>query len=265
MAGRQGEMGTPTQSPIVAIIPARLGSTRFPGKMLADATGTPLIVHTCEAASGSGLVSRVVVATDTERIARAVRGAGFEAVMTSADHPNGTSRLAEASDLLGLADDAVVVNVQGDEPEIDPAIIDLAVRALSDGKADVATVGSPFGAGQDPADPNIVKVVADCRGRALYFSRSLIPHDRDGGAGARPLKHVGLYVYRAGFLRRYAAMPSTPLEQAEKLEQLRALEHGYSIAVAVAETHHVGIDTEGQYAAFVERWRASGGHAGGAG
>jgi 3-deoxy-manno-octulosonate cytidylyltransferase (CMP-KDO synthetase) len=243
----------PDAPTIVAIIPARLGSTRFPGKMLAAETGRPLILHTCQAAARAPLVSRVVVATDTAEIANAVR-AGFEAVLTSAAHPNGTSRLAEAADRLGLDDDAVVINVQGDEPEIDPALIDLAVRTLLETGVEVATVGSPFGPGQDPADPNIVKVVADCRGRALYFSRSHIPFDRDG-AGARPLKHVGLYVYRAGFLRRYVTLPATPLEQTEKLEQLRVLEHGHAIGVAIAEAHHVGIDTRDQYDAFVARWR----------
>lgn len=244
----------------MGIIPARLGSTRFPGKMLASETGRPLVLHTLEAAQKSARLERVVVATDDDGIASAVRGAGGEAVMTSASHPNGSSRLAEAADVLGLADDAVVVNVQGDEPEIDPGLIDLAVDALVGSGADVATVGSPFGAGQDPADPNIVKVVVDCRGRALYFSRSLVPFDRDGGGSeAGPLKHVGLYVYRAGFLRRYVGLAETPLERTERLEQLRVLEHGHTIAVAVAEAHHVGIDTPEQYAAFVARWLASAG------
>lgn len=242
----------------VGIIPARLGSTRFPGKMLAAETGRPLLLHTLEAAQKSARLERVVVATDDEGIALAVRGVGGEAVMTSTSHPNGTSRLAQAADVLGLADDAVVVNVQGDEPEIDPGLIDLAVDAVVGSGADVATVGSPFGAGQDPSDPNIVKVVVDCRGRAMYFSRSLVPFDRGGGKEqgvAGPLKHVGLYVYRAGFLRRYVGLAETPLERTERLEQLRVLEHGHTIAVAVAEAHHVGIDTPEQYAAFVARWR----------
>ena len=231
--------------------------------MLASETGRPLVLHTLEAAEKSARLERVVVATDDDAIASAVRGAGGEAVMTSASHPNGSSRLAEAADVLGLADDAVVVNVQGDEPEIDPGLIDLAVDALVGSGADVATVGSPFAAGQDPSDPNIVKVVVDCRGRALYFSRSLVPCDRDGAGGggtggvAGPLKHVGLYVYTAGFLRRYVGLAETPLERTERLEQLRVLEHGHTIAVAVAEAHHVGIDTPAQYAAFVARWRAS--------
>jgi len=258
---QQHESGTGSGARAVGIIPARLGSTRFPGKMLASETGRPLVLHTLEAAQKSARLERVVVATDDDGIASAVRGAGGEAVMTSASHPNGSSRLAEAADVLGLADDAVVVNVQGDEPEIDPGLIDLAVDALVGSGADVATVGSPFGPGQDPADPNIVKVVVDCRGRALYFSRSLVPFDRDGAGGgggvAGPLKHVGLYVYTAGFLRRYVGLAETPLERTERLEQLRVLEHGHTIAVAVAEAHHVGIDTPAQYAAFVARWRAS--------
>lgn len=249
-------MAKQAAKPIVAIIPARLGSVRFPGKMLAEATGRPLIVHTVEAAGKSERVERVVVATDTEAIAEAVRAHGGEAVMTSPSHSNGTSRLAEAAGVLGLGDEAVVVNVQGDEPEIDLAVIDLAIETLLASGAEVATVGSPFGPGQEPGDPNIVKVVVDCRGRALYFSRSPIPHDRDevgSGGVAGPLKHVGLYVYRAEFLRRYVSLPETPLERTEKLEQLRVLEHGYTIAVAIAEAHHVGIDTEAQYEAFVRR------------
>lgn len=250
-------MGGTTPSAAVAIIPARLGSTRFPGKMLAAETGKPLVEHVRGAALRAGRVARVVVATDAMEIAEAVRGFGGEAVMTSPEHPNGSSRLAEAADILGLGPDEVVVNVQGDEPEIDPGLIDLAVETLLETGADVATVASPFGPGQDPADPNIVKVVLDARGRALYFSRALVPHDRDGAGGRRPLKHVGLYVYRAGFLRRYVALPETPLEQTEKLEQLRVLEHGGSIAVAVAEAHHVGIDTPAQYQAFVRRFRGS--------
>ena len=266
---RTDTSGTPAPEPpidrAVGLIPARLGSTRFPGKMLASDTGRALVVHTLDAARTSNRLGRVVVATDAPEIVDVVNAAGGEAVLTSAAHPNGTSRLAEAADLLGLADTSIVVNVQGDEPEIDPALIDLAVDALVGSGADVATVGSPFSSGQDATDPNIVKVVVDCRGRALYFSRSPIPFDRedarpaDGvrptGTAVGPLKHVGLYVYRAGFLRCYARLPGTPLEQTERLEQLRVLEHGRTIAVAVAEAHHVGIDTPEQYAAFVQRWR----------
>jgi 3-deoxy-manno-octulosonate cytidylyltransferase (CMP-KDO synthetase) len=241
--------------PATAIIPARMGSTRFPGKMLADKTGRPLIQHVYEAVRKAGSLSRVVVATDDERIRAVVTGFGGEAVMTSVSHPNGTSRLAEASDILGLADDALVANVQGDEPEIEPAAIDAAVGMCAKGGMEVATVGSPFQPGEDAANPNIVKVVRRVDGMALYFSRALIPHRREGGTPVAPLKHVGLYVYTAGFLRRYVKLAPTPLEQAEVLEQLRVLESGFRIGVAVVACKTQGIDTPEQYEAFVGRWR----------
>lgn len=239
----------------VAIIPARLGSERFPAKVLADRTGHPLVWHVHEAARAASSIARVVVATDAPEVEHAVTALGGEAVMTRADHANGTSRLAEAAATLGLAEDAIVVNVQGDEPELAPAVIDRAVDALATGGCDMATVASPFASNEDPADPNIVKVVVRRDGRALYFSRARIPYVR-GEATAPPLKHIGLYVYRRRFLERYASLPPTPLETAERLEQLRALEHGHDIAVAVCEAHHHGIDTPEQYDAFVRRWRA---------
>lgn len=243
-------------SKAVAIIPARLGSTRFPRKALAAETGRALVVHVAEAAARAGSVGRVVIATDGEEILAVAQRAGVEAVMTG-EHPNGTSRLNEAAQKLGLPDDAVIVNVQGDEPEIDPGIIDAAVAAL--GGREMATVASPMTVGgAEWRDPNVVKVVLRRDGTAMYFSRAAIPHDRDGGApeDARPLRHVGLYVYRRGFLRTYAALAPTPLEDAEKLEQLRVLEHGHAIAVAVCASSHAGIDTPEQYAAFVARFRA---------
>lgn len=241
----------------VAIIPARLGSTRFPEKVLASATGRTLIQHVHERARLAKSVQRVVVAVDDARIARAVEAFGGECVMTSAAHPNGTSRLAEAAGLLGLAGEAIVVNVQGDEPELDPGLIDAGVSALVETGADAATVASPFAAHEDPESPNIVKAVVDARGLAMYFSRSCVPYQgrAEAGCAARPLKHVGLYVYRVEFLRRYVGLPPTPLEQTEKLEQLRVLEHGYRMAVAIVESHHHGIDTAEQYAGFVERWK----------
>ncbi len=244
---------------IVAIIPARLGSTRFPGKVLADKTGKPLIRHVCEAAARSKSLSRVVVATDDPRVSEAVRAFGTHCVMTSSNHPNGTSRLAEAAAKLGLRADSIVVNVQGDEPEIEPAIIDAAVAALcSSGDAPVATVATPFASGEDPSNSNIVKVVTDQRSRALYFSRALIPHARDGGTPVRPLRHIGLYVYRRPFLDRYTDLAPTPLERCESLEQLRVLEHGFAIAVAVVPgpAGFAGIDTPEQYEAFVRRQAA---------
>jgi 3-deoxy-manno-octulosonate cytidylyltransferase (CMP-KDO synthetase) len=235
----------------IAIIPARYASVRFPGKMLASETGKPLIQHVCERAALAKLVDRVIVAADDQRIIDAVAKFGGEAVMTRADHPNGTSRLAEAAASLEAG---LIVNVQGDEPEIDPRLIDLAIETL--GRHDrcvVSTVASPFSPDEDPVNPNIVKVVLDRRGHALYFSRGLIPVDRDGAGDCPPLKHVGLYVYRREFLLKYVQLQPTPLEQAEKLEQLRILEHGHQIAVAVSTAHHHGIDTPEQYAAFVKR------------
>lgn len=243
----------------IVIIPARLGSTRLPGKVLLDRTGKPLIQHVWEAAKAARTAARVVVATDDARVRDAVAGFGGEPVMTRADHPNGTSRLAEAAAALGVGPDDLVVNVQGDEPELEPGSIDAAVEALiGTPGASIGTIAVPFAAGEDPRDPNCVKVVRDLKGRALNFSRSLMPFDRDGRgeAAARPLRHVGLYVYRRAFLDQYVRLEPTPLERAEQLEQLRALEHGYQIAVAVRDAARVGIDTPEQYEAFVARWRA---------
>jgi 3-deoxy-manno-octulosonate cytidylyltransferase (CMP-KDO synthetase) len=246
------------QSPaITAIIPARLGSTRFPGKVLAARTGKPLIRHVVEAAARSQAVSRVVVAADDRRIIEAVLEFGGEAVLTG-EHANGTSRLAEAARVLGLSADSVVVNVQGDEPELEPSLIDEGVRALLGSDAPMATVAAPFGPGEDPRDPNIVKVVRRLDGSALYFSRALIPFPRDPGtAGTPPLKHIGLYVYRRPFLDTYVSLAPTELERTEQLEQLRVLAHGHAIAVAVtAARPHAGIDTPEQYEAFVARQSA---------
>jgi 3-deoxy-manno-octulosonate cytidylyltransferase (CMP-KDO synthetase) len=239
---------------VLAVIPARFASSRFPGKMLADRTGKPLIQHVYERAAMAPLVGRVLIATDDERIAAAARGFGADVAMTRCDHPNGTSRIAEA---VAGVDADIIVNVQGDEPELEPRLIDAAVEnLLVHGDCPVGTLASPFAPGEDPANPNIVKVVLDRTGRALYFSRALIPHDRDGLGEARPLKHVGLYVYRREFLLAYPSLPETPLERAERLEQLRILEHGHPIAVAIAEAHHHGIDTPEQYDAFVARQAA---------
>ncbi|MEQ8770507.1 MAG: manno-octulosonate cytidylyltransferase [Phycisphaerales bacterium] len=267
-----------------AIIPARLGSTRFPRKALADETGKALVVHVCERAALAESVGRVVVACDAEEIASVVRAAGFEAVMTSPEHENGTSRLAEAAALLGLGEREVIVNVQGDEPEIEPSLIDSAVRALRwrhepgsglptarrvgpDGsiRSEVwaSTVASPFQLGEDPGDQNIVKAVVGLLeadegiGMALYFSRSRVPHPAEAHPRATPLKHVGLYAYQRRRLDHYVSLAPTPLEQTERLEQLRWLEHGLPVAVAVRHADHHGVDTPEQYAAFVERWRAA--------
>lgn len=245
----------------VAIIPARLGSTRFPGKALAAETGTPMVVHVAQRASLAGSVDRVAVATDAAEIAEAVRAAGFEALMTG-EHDNGTSRLAEAAETIGLPDDAMIVNVQGDEPEIEPGLIDAAIDAATAPGIACGTVAAPFALGEDPNDPNIVKAVvgllddASQTGRGLYFTRANAPYRREPGAKVPPLKHIGLYAYRLSDLRGYLALPPGRLENAEKLEQLRWLEHGLAIAVAVRDAVHHGIDTPEQYAEFVARWRA---------
>lgn len=253
---------------VTVVIPARYASVRFPAKMLASETGRPMVQHVYEAASAARCVApsaggQVVVATDDARIERAVRSFGGRVVMTSPEHPNGTSRIAETADLLALPDDAIVVNAQGDEPELDPRLIDACVHALCESDAPMATVASPLSHGDNPSDPNMVKVVRRADGTALYFSRALIPFDRDraGSPDAAPLKHIGLYGYRRPFLRTYIALSETPLERVEKLEQLRVLEHGHAIAVGVAPSNQSGIDTPEQYAAFVQRWRRAHAHA----
>ncbi len=233
------------------VIPARLASTRLPDKPLADIAGKPMVVRVAERAQRSG-ASRITVAADSPEIVAACHAHGVDALLTSPDHPSGTDRLAEASHLLQLADDEVVVNVQGDEPLIDPGLID-AVAALLQQRpdADMGTAAHPL---QDPAEfanPNVVKVVTDAAGLALYFSRAPIAWWRDGFAGGitrlpepAPLRHVGIYSYRAGFLRRFPALPQAPIEHLEALEQLRALWHGHRIAVHV--TGHApgpGVDT----------------------
>ena len=218
---------------ILGVIPARYASTRLPGKPLADICGKPMIRHVYERAAEARSLAAVVVATDDRRVLDAVRAFGGEAVMTSPDHPNGTSRAEEAMRLFAASHwqaDAVV-NVQGDEPLLDPAMIDEAADALSDPDVRFATLCHPM-AEADYNNPNAVKVVLDIRGDALYFSRSLIPCLRN--APRVPVyHHIGLYACTADFLRRYAELPMTPLAEAESLEQLKALEHGYKIRVKV--------------------------------
>jgi 3-deoxy-manno-octulosonate cytidylyltransferase (CMP-KDO synthetase) len=224
------------------IIPARYGSTRFPGKPLADLGGKPMVVRVCERAKKSGAAA-VHVATDDERIAAAVRAHGHSALMTRADHPSGTDRLAEAAKKLRLKDNDIVVNVQGDEPLISPKLIAQVARIL--GKRKDASVSTACHAIDDEASlasPNVVKVVLDREGYALYFSRSRIPFPRQGGASC--YRHAGIYGYRVAFLKKFARLKPSPLESSEALEQLRALWHGYRIAVAVSETEiPPGVDT----------------------
>ncbi len=235
------------------VVPARYASTRLPAKPLADIGGKPMIVRVLERVQSAG-ASETWVATDHEGVRDAVQAAGGAVVMTRPDHPSGTDRLAEVALVRGWADEDIVVNVQGDEPLIDPVLVAAVAQALADdGEAAIATAAHAI---HDPADvfnPNVVKVVCDAAGRALYFSRAPIPWARDawgGGERALPaelpvLRHVGLYAYRVGFLRRYAALAPSPLEHWEALEQLRALWHGHRIRVLELEQPPAaGVDTQ---------------------
>jgi 3-deoxy-manno-octulosonate cytidylyltransferase (CMP-KDO synthetase) len=232
------------------IIPARMASTRLPNKPLADLGGKPMIVRVAERALLSG-AGQIIVATDHDDIFAACRQHGVAVQMTRNDHPSGTDRIAEVAAKIGLADDAVVVNVQGDEPLIDPALI-AATAALISREVPMATAAHAIDDMTEAFNPNVVKVVLDKTGRALYFSRATIPWHRDGFAqsknalpvGYAPLRHIGLYAYRNGFLQAYPQLPVSPLEQLEALEQLRVLWHGFPIAVHVtADVPAAGVDT----------------------
>lgn len=237
----------------VALIPARLASTRLPDKPLADIAGLPMVVHVARRAALSG-AHQVVVATDDARVLDACAQHGVQAILTRSDHLSGSDRLAEACTLLGLREDAMVVNVQGDEPLIDPALI-RAVAAQLASRPDCAmsTAAHPIGEMDEFLNPNVVKVVTDRQGSALYFSRAPIPWWRDGMAAGRaasalpepaPLRHIGLYAYRAGFLLRFPTLEPAPMERTESLEQLRALWHGERIAVYVTDSAPApGVDT----------------------
>ncbi len=231
------------------IIPARYASTRLPGKPLLEIAGQPMIARVVECARASG-AARVVVATDDERIAAAVRAFGGEVCMTRADHVSGTDRLAEAISILGLEDDAIVVNLQGDEPLMPPRLLrQVADLLVSHPDAGMATACHAIARREDFLNPNVVKVVTDHTGHALYFSRAPIPWPREvmSGNSSVPIKafrHIGLYAYRAGFVARYAAWPACPLETTESLEQLRVLWHGEKIVVAEADqAPAAGVDT----------------------
>ncbi len=234
------------------IIPARYGSTRLPGKVLADIHGRPMLGHVYDNARASG-AARVVVATDSERVAEACRAFGGEVCMTSREHPTGTDRLAEAAELLGLADDAVVVNVQGDEPMLPHQLIhQVADDLVAHEDARVATLCEPVGSAEELFDAHVVKVVRDAAGYALYFSRAPIPWHRDGFSaterrlppGGSHYRHLGLYAYRVAYLKFFATHPPCELERLESLEQLRALHGGHRIHVAVALTPPgMGVDT----------------------
>ena len=240
----------------MGVIPARFHATRFPGKPLAPIAGVPMIRRVWEGARTAKRLARVIVATDDARIADACAGFGAEAVLTSPEHPTGTDRIAEAAVRLS---EPVIVNIQGDEPLIEGFVIDAAVDALAaDASAPMATVAHPA----DPdalADPNRVKVVTDRRGRALYFSRSAIPFQREDAPPVKVLQHVGLYAYRREFLLRFVGLAQTPAERAESLEQLRALEHGHPIQVAVVEGwSSAAVDVPADVARVEARLRALG-------
>jgi 3-deoxy-manno-octulosonate cytidylyltransferase (CMP-KDO synthetase) len=246
---------------VMALIPARYGSTRFPGKSLAMIKGKPMIQRVYERAKQSKLITGVVVATDDERILRTVTAFGGEAIMTSPDHVTGTDRIAEVAEKL---DCSLVVNVQGDEPMIHPEMIDQAITPLVDDPSiPMSTVCKRIENRDELFDPNVVKVVFDEKGFALYFSRAPIPWDRDKWAGKYsfkdlPLtrmlyKHIGLYVYRKDFLLRYSKMPQTVLETTEKLEQLRVLESGYRIKTVVTQYESFGVDIPEDLSRIIQR------------
>jgi 3-deoxy-manno-octulosonate cytidylyltransferase (CMP-KDO synthetase) len=275
---------------IIVCIPARYGSTRFPAKVLAKDTGKFLIQHVYEQACLAKLPDKVIIAADDKRIAEAAKSFGAECIMTNPDCPSGTDRIAEAVKKLEdggqraedrknkklsatrypLSANDIVVNLQGDEPEIDPANIDTVAKLLVDNpKCQMATLAAEFENREQIADPNIVKVVAcragftppipvktDC-GKAIYFSRSVIPYDRENagiGSVKNYLRHIGIYAYRRDFLLKITKLPQSPLEKLEKLEQLRAVENGFDILVAKVKHTCAGIDTPEQYAEFVKRY-----------
>jgi len=249
------------KSKIIVCIPARYGSTRFPAKVLAKDTGKFLIQHVYEQALLAKLPEKVIIAADDKRIADAAKSFGAYYIMTSPDCASGTDRIAEA---VGGLDADIIVNLQADEPEIDPANIDAVAKLLLDNpKCQMATLAADFETKAQIADPNIVKVIcraglAPPNGIAIYFSRSVIPYDREhAGIGPKSnyLRHLGIYAYRKDFLLKITKLPQTPLEKLEKLEQLRAIENGFDILVAKVNHTSPGIDTPEQYAEFVKRYK----------
>jgi 3-deoxy-manno-octulosonate cytidylyltransferase (CMP-KDO synthetase) len=238
-------------SPFKAVIPARFASTRLPGKPLLDLGGKPMVVRVAERAAESG-ASEIIIATDHAGVSDAAKSAGYSVCLTRADHQTGTDRLSEVVEKQGWSGDTLVVNVQGDEPLIDPDLISRTAALLAESGADIATVAHPITSAVDFFNPNVVKVVCANNGDALYFSRAPIPYARDHFAqdrqtlatGQPALRHVGLYAYRADFLKAYPGLASSPLEQFEALEQLRALANGYRIAVLVVDqAPPAGVDT----------------------
>jgi len=241
---------------VVVVIPARYDSSRFRGKVLAKETGKYLVQHTYERALCAKRPEMVLIATDSVDVMAACKGFGAECVMTSAAHVSGTDRIAEA---VKDVDAEVILNLQADEPDIDPADIDHLAGLLSDNPtADMATLVAEFDNAEAIADPNIVKAIVDKAGRAIYFSRSPIPYDRQAGGvglGSQYLRHMGIYAFRKAFLMTFTALEQGALEKIEKLEQLRAIEHGYTIITGKVGYAWEGIDTPEQYEAFVKRHR----------
>lgn len=245
-------MNSAASGKVLAVIPARYASTRFPGKVIEPIGGKPLVVHVYERTQMAQLVSETVVATDDERVVEALRPFGVRIAMTRAEHPSGTDRVAEVA--AGSRAE-IVINVQGDEPLIDPATIDETLRPLlDDSDAVMSTARRRITDPERVGNPNVVKVVCDLRGRALYFSRSPIPFVR-GAENDCHWQHIGIYAYRRDFLMHYAAMEPTPLERIERLEQLRALENGYPIAVIDTEYESIGVDTPEDLERVRERLR----------
>lgn len=248
----------------VVAIPARYAASRLPGKPLRLLGGEPLVLHVARRALAAG-AREVWVATDDARIADALAGSGVRIAMTSPDHASGTDRLAECAARAGWPDDTVVVNLQGDEPFAPPEGIHAVARTLAAGGAEMATLATPIEDTDTLFDPNVVKLVRDDQGLALYFSRAAIPWQRDrfardrlGPVGEGALRHIGIYAYRAGFLRRFAAMPPGRLEQLEALEQLRVLEAGHRIAVGLTPVPFPpGVDTEEDLARAEARFASS--------
>ena len=248
----------------IAIIPSRFASTRLPGKPLLPIAGKPMVVRVCECAAAAHTVDRVIVATDDERIAAAVRAEGYEAVMTSERHETGTDRLAEVAATL---DADFIVNVQGDEPLLPASTIDAAVKAMAaDSGATCSTTCEEVDELDDYRNPNIVKVVMRDDGRALYFSRAAIPYPRNAAPAdslmhaddidlSNVRRHTGLYVYRRGFLLEFARMSQSPLERTEKLEQLRILERGYDIRVVQVDEPSIGVDTQADLDLVRSLWK----------
>jgi 3-deoxy-manno-octulosonate cytidylyltransferase (CMP-KDO synthetase) len=227
------------QTRILGVIPARFASSRFPGKALTPIAGKPMLQHVYERASQARYLTKVIIATDDERIRDAARAFGAQVRMTRPDHASGTDRVAEVADSDAAS---VIVNIQGDEPLIDPEAIDVAALALlADDDLHMATLKKRIEDSSEITNPNVVKVVSDLAGNAIYFSRCPIPYVRDGGAVH--FKHIGLYVYRREFLLAYSGLPVGPLERVERLEQLRALENGYRVGVVETEYESLGVDT----------------------